>query len=43
MTALAIMDILAEHLDQLRRRLVHTARHVTGARALREEIYGWDR
>jgi hypothetical protein len=37
------MDILAEHLDQLRRRLVHTARHVTGARALREEIYGWDR
>jgi transposase len=40
MTALAIMDTLAEHLDQVRRRLVHTARHVTGARALREQIYG---
>jgi transposase len=40
MTALAIMDTLAEHLDQLRRRLVQTARHVTGARALREQIYG---
>jgi hypothetical protein len=33
------MDTLAEHLDQVRRRLVHTARHVTGARALREQIY----
>ena len=33
------MDALAEHLDQVRRRLVHTARHVTGARALREQIY----
>jgi transposase len=39
-TALAVMDTLAEHLDQLRRRLVHTAGHVTGARALREQIYG---
>jgi transposase len=40
MTALAIMDTLAEHLDHVRRQLVHTARHVTGALALREQIYG---
>jgi transposase len=39
-TALAVMDILAEHLDQLRRRVVYTAGHVTGALALKEQIYG---
>jgi transposase len=39
-TALSIMDILAEHLDRLRRRLVATARHVNGARALMAAIYG---
>jgi transposase len=39
-TALSIMDTLAEHLDRLRRRLVATARHVAGARALMADIYG---
>ena len=39
-TALAIMDTLAEHLDRLRRRLLSTARSVTGARALMHDIYG---
>jgi transposase len=39
-TALAVMDTLAEHLDRLRRRLVATARHVNGARALIDAIYG---
>jgi transposase len=39
-TALAIMDTLAEHLDRLRRRLLATARSVTGARALMHDIYG---
>jgi transposase len=39
-TALSIMDVLAEHLDRLRRRLVSTARHVQGARALIDAIYG---
>lgn len=39
-TALAVMDTLAEHLERLRRRLVATARHVKGARALAEGIYG---
>jgi transposase len=39
-TALSIMDCLAEHLDRLRRRLVATARHVNGARALIDAIYG---
>ena len=39
-TALSIMDTLAEHLDRLRRRLVATARHVYGARALMDAIYG---
>jgi len=39
-TALAIMDTLAVHLDRLRRSLVATARHVNGARALRDAIYG---
>jgi transposase len=39
-TALAIMEVLDEHLDRLRRRLLATARHVKGARALMHEIYG---
>jgi transposase len=39
-TALAVMDTLAEHLERLRRRLVATAAHVKGARALAEGIYG---
>jgi transposase len=39
-TALAVMDTLAEHLDRLRQRLVATARHVNGARALMDAIYG---
>ncbi len=39
-TALAIMDVLAEHLDRLRRRLLSTARGVKGARALMHDIYG---
>jgi len=39
-TALAIMDTLVEHLERLRRRLLATARHVQGARALMHEIYG---
>lgn len=39
-TALAVMDTLAEHLDRLRRHLVTTARHVNGARALMDDIYG---
>jgi transposase len=33
-TALAIMDVLAEHLNRLRRRLLCTARGVKGTRAL---------
>jgi transposase len=39
-TALAIMDMLAEHLQRLRRRLLATARSLNGARALMHEIYG---
>jgi transposase len=39
-TALAIMDVLADHLDRLRRRLLSTARGVTGARASMRDIYG---
>ena len=39
-TALTVMDTLAEHLDRLRRRLLATARHVHGARALMHDIYG---
>jgi transposase len=39
-TALTIMDVLAEHLDRLRRRLLSTARGVKGARALMHDIYG---
>ena len=39
-TALSIMDTLAEHLDRLRQRIVATARHVAGAQALMDAIYG---
>jgi transposase len=39
-TALAVMDVLVEHLERLRHRLLATARHVQGARALMHEIYG---
>lgn len=39
-TALSMMDTLAEHLDRLRQRIVTTARHVAGARALMDAIYG---
>jgi transposase len=39
-TALANMDVLADHLERLRRRLLCTARGVNGARALMHEIYG---
>jgi transposase len=39
-TALAVMDVLDEHLDRLRRALVATARHVHGARVLMDAIYG---
>jgi transposase len=39
-TALSVMAALDEHLDRLRRRIVATARHVAGARALTQAIYG---
>ena len=39
-TALDIMEVLAGHLDRLRRRLLSTARGVNGARVLMHEIYG---
>jgi len=39
-TALAVMQILDEHVDRLRRRLLATARQVHGARILMHEIYG---
>ncbi len=39
-TALSIMDTLDGHLYRLRRRLLATARHVWGARALMDAIYG---
>jgi transposase len=39
-TALTLMDVLAEHLERLRRRLLATARHVQGARALIDAVYG---
>jgi transposase len=38
-TALSVMQALDEHLDRLRRRIVATARHVAGARALTDAIY----
>jgi transposase len=39
-TAMAMLEVLEVHLDDLRRRLVATARHLRGARALTEAIYG---
>ncbi|MBG0568695.1 IS110 family transposase [Actinoplanes aureus] len=39
-TALALMDVLADHLDRLRRRLLSTARSLKGARELMHDIYG---
>jgi transposase len=39
-TALSIMDTLAEHLDRLRRSLRAASRHVNGARALKDAIFG---
>jgi transposase len=39
-TALSVMDALDEHLGRLRQRIVATSRHVAGARALVEAIYG---
>jgi transposase len=39
-TALAMMDVLADHLDRLRRRLLSTARGAKGTRALMHDIYG---
>jgi transposase len=39
-TALSVMDALDEHLGRLRQRIVATARHVAGARALMDAIYG---
>lgn len=39
-TALSVMDTLAAQLHDLRRRLVDTARALTGARTLAEAIYG---
>jgi transposase len=39
-TALSVMQALDEHLDRLRRRIVATAGHVAGARALMDAIYG---
>jgi transposase len=39
-TALAMMDVLADHLERLRRRLLSTSRGVKGARVLMHDIYG---
>nr|WP_296071954.1 transposase [uncultured Actinoplanes sp.] len=39
-TALTLMDVLAEHLERLRRRLLSTACGVKGTRALMHDIYG---
>jgi transposase len=39
-TATAMLEVLEVHLDDLRRRLVHTAKHLRGARVLCEAIYG---
>jgi transposase len=38
--ALAMLATLDEHLDAMRRRLLHAAAHLTGARVLSEQIYG---
>jgi transposase len=39
-TAIAMLEVLEVHLDDLRRRLVHTARHLRGAKTLADAIYG---
>ena len=39
-TALAMLAALEEHLDAMHRRLLHAARHLTGARVLTERLYG---
>lgn len=39
-TALDMLDRLDEHLDAVHRRLLHAARHLTGAKALTERLYG---
>jgi transposase len=39
-TALAMLAALDEHLDALHRRLLHAARHLTGAKVLTERLYG---
>ena len=39
-TALAVTAVLDQRLDQLRRQLTAAARHLAGARALQERIYG---
>jgi transposase len=39
-TAMAMPEVLEVHLDDLHRRLVTTAKHLRGARALTEAIYG---
>lgn len=39
-TAIAMLDVLEVHLDDLRRQLGHTARHLRGAKTLTDAIYG---
>ena len=39
-TALDMLGALNQHLDAVHRRLVHAARHLTGAKALTERLYG---
>lgn len=39
-TALNMLAALDEHLDAMRRRLLHAARHLTGAKVLTERLYG---
>jgi transposase len=39
-TATAMLEVLEVHLDDLRRRLVHTARHLRGAKTLADATYG---
>lgn len=39
-TALDMLDQLDEHLDAIRRQLLHAARHLRGARVLTERLYG---
>ena len=39
-TAVAMLEVLEVHLEDLRRGLVHTAKHLRGAKTLTEAIYG---